>query len=584
MQADRRITAGTSQLFVARSPRICLLVISLQGSGTGVQAQDNMHFLTLHEVIHKVVSALGLADNKPWDRKGLRVDYPKFKRDIFPAVLAARRRAATCTMDALVVWTVMRSFIKGSYEAVLGIDSTGARQSERAGKPIDVETLLNLGEERLRLSPEQRREAFELCHKCRAEYDSKGLWDNGDLVLAIHGALGQASEEQRHAFQTNCKFDKVYVDEVQDLTNAELALLVKMSTSGILFLAGDPAQSVEEGVDFRFEDARSVFYELTGRAPTKPLTLTLNFRSHTGILDAAGVLLEWLFEYFPGSCKKLPQDDGLCRGPRPGWAMPVSHTDLARQSSDAGLVLLTPDENLRKLKEDLLQCVVGSDDKDMSQVLGIREAKGLDFAEVVIVDFFRCLDERQQASWKHLLQASPYDGFCNEHPEVETHLKLLYTAVTRSQRRLNFVETVSSKAVSAFFRRLEEQGKLVKLSSSSSSELQLATGMMSPDEWIHRGLEWAWKAWECRSEDRGGGGSGEGESQARADELQWLDKARECFSKAGSSGQCLLSHSSPNTIAEYVVFVLFNILNTRVNWQVMSMCAKQNSTGSYRAF
>ena len=85
--------------------------------------------------------------------------------------------------------------------------------------------------------------------------------------------------------------------------------------------------------------------------------------------------------------------------------MPVSHIDLARQSSGAGLVILTPDENLRKLKEDLLQCVVGSDDKDMSQVLGIREANGLDFAEVVIVDFFRCLDERQQqASWKQLLK------------------------------------------------------------------------------------------------------------------------------------------------------------------------------------
>jgi hypothetical protein len=104
-----------------------------------------------------------------------------------------------------------------------------------------------------------------------------------------------------------------------------------MSASGIFFLAGDPAQpqSVEEGVNFRFEDVRSVFYELTGRAPTKPLTLTLNFRSHAGILEAAGVLLEWLLKYFPGSCKKLRQDDGLCSGPCPGWAMPVSHTDLA---------------------------------------------------------------------------------------------------------------------------------------------------------------------------------------------------------------------------------------------------------------
>jgi len=78
----------------------------------------------------------------------------------------------------------MRSFIKGSYGAVLGIDSNGARRPERAGKEIDdIETQLSLGEERFRLSLEQRREAFELCLKCRAEYDSKGLWDNGDLVL-----------------------------------------------------------------------------------------------------------------------------------------------------------------------------------------------------------------------------------------------------------------------------------------------------------------------------------------------------------------------------------------------------------------
>jgi hypothetical protein len=180
----------------------------------------------------------------------------------------------------------MRSFIKVSYEVVLGIDSNGGRQSERDGKPMDIETLLNLGEERFRLSPDQRHEDFELCHKCRTEYDSKSLWDNCDFVLSIHNALGQVSEEQRHAFETNCKFDKVYVDEVQDLTNTELALLVKMSPSGIPFIAGHPTQSFEEGVDFRFVDVLSVFHELTGQEPAKPLTLTLNFHSHTGILDS----------------------------------------------------------------------------------------------------------------------------------------------------------------------------------------------------------------------------------------------------------------------------------------------------------
>jgi len=64
--------------------------------------------------------------------------------------------------------------------------------------------------------------------------------------------------------------------------------------------------------------------------------------------------------------------------------------------------------------------------------------------------------------------------------------------------------------------------------------------MISFDEWIHRGLEYAWKSWECRSENRAGGGAGV-DSREIAIELRWLDLAIDSFSKAGSSGQCLVS-------------------------------------------
>jgi hypothetical protein len=43
MQADRRVAPGTSQLFVTRSLRVCHF-----GAGDSC----NMHFFTLHEVIH----------------------------------------------------------------------------------------------------------------------------------------------------------------------------------------------------------------------------------------------------------------------------------------------------------------------------------------------------------------------------------------------------------------------------------------------------------------------------------------------------------------------------------------------------
>ena len=63
---------------------------------------------------------------------------------------------------------------------------------------------------------------------------------------------------------------------------------------GGLFLAGDPAQSVVEGIEFRFDDVRSVPWMLFPEAerakyvPSKPLVVNRNFRSHKGILNVAG--------------------------------------------------------------------------------------------------------------------------------------------------------------------------------------------------------------------------------------------------------------------------------------------------------
>lgn len=56
---------------------------------------------------------------------------------------------------------------------------------------------------------------------------------------------------------------------------------------------------------FRFEDLRSVAYKLyrgDGRyIPEKPLTVKVNFRSHTGVLNLAAAILERMFTVFPGS-------------------------------------------------------------------------------------------------------------------------------------------------------------------------------------------------------------------------------------------------------------------------------------------
>ena len=476
-----------------------------------------------------------------------RVDFERFKSCVFPR---ANARAKCCKLDALVVWTVMRTFIKGSIEALLGLDEAGVALPARAAQAegMSLQVLLALGQERVRLSAKQRKQAFEAATCARAIYEQEGLWDDADRILAIHRALSRAQQDQE-VFPLR-RFHRVYVDEVQDLTNAELVLLLKMCETGTLFLAGDPAQAVAEGVDFRFDEVRSVFHLLSGEAPRKTLNLQLNFRSHSGILEAADVLLEWLFTLFPGSCKKLTKDEGLCKGPRPGyavWSTEKLSQVLEKNSAASGLIILTPDHHAQVLAAKLRGCMSGTP----PQVLGIREAKGLDFAEVLIVDFFGALDQVQQRSWKNFLSAatsttdcrntgsiSLYDSF----PEVETHLKVLYTAMTRAQRRLNMIETSGSNSSSAFFRALEARDRLVPLASDASFD----SAMMSPDEWVARGLEYCWEAGEYRR--RGihrhsvslQGGGAQWLASDFENEVKFIDYAADCFKRAGAHGQgCL---------------------------------------------
>ncbi len=114
-----------------------------------------------------------------------------------------------------------------------------------------------------------------------------------------------------------------------------------------LFLAGDPAQSVVEGVTFRFEEVRPVGYHLykDDKSLCKPLQVNLNFRSHSGILDVAGAVLLRPFSVFPDSATKTKPDRGLFRGPRPSIFHNVEVLRLREAGWKlSGVVVLPHDE------------------------------------------------------------------------------------------------------------------------------------------------------------------------------------------------------------------------------------------------
>jgi hypothetical protein len=479
-----------SQLFVARSQRLCRYVAETVNGIGEAGTHNRSRFSTFDKLVQSLESTLpSSVEKSDLFLTSRRVDFGRFKRDFYDK---------SCGLDALVVWTGIRSYLKGSIEAV------------QKGAPLTEAEFLNtakFGRKRCLLDPEQRSSVYQHFERYEKNRNELELWDDCDRVTATLHRITSLRSTDEFRYREVC-YSKIYVDEVQDYTQAEIALFFLLSGPNDLFLAGDPAQSVVEGVTFRFEEVRSVGYQLykDDKSLCKPLQVNLNFRSHSGILDVAGAVLLRLFSVFPDSATKTKPDRGLFRGPRPSIFHNVEVSRLKEAVSKLdGIVVLTHDENVSRWKRLL----------DYPLVYGIREAKGLEFQCVLIVDFFGGLPLPLQIRWRDLLLERDCSAFKEKCPEVEGQLKLLYTAVTRCIERLFFAETSSCTAGAAFTRWVTTKRGPMKQSVAVKQNVSDVEKMVrTPDEWRSMGLDNAIMA----------------ESTDDPDEtMKWLDKAVYCF-------------------------------------------------------
>ena len=233
-----------------------------------------------------------------------------------------------------------------------------------AGRPLTEDEYLDLGRSYCRLNQNQRKEAYAVYRKYAAWLADNEYYDSCDRTVDIMNRLRKISLEER--MQNNLCWDKIYIDECQDFPSADFALfwtLCQGTGGGDLFLAGDTAQSVESGISFRFEEVKRVFYEMNNRdssgVPQSPLSIHINFRSHSGVLEVASSVLKILHDAFPGAANKLRGDEGLFKGPRPCILSQKGEKYLGLEplvellKKNPSLVLLTPDENTDELKKAL---------------------------------------------------------------------------------------------------------------------------------------------------------------------------------------------------------------------------------------
>ena len=408
--------------------------------------------------------------------KAKKVTFEYFRDVIWPAL----RSRAVSSLEPLVVWTQIQSHLKGSIESLL---QPGAFSIQ------DYADLSKFNMSRCRMEVEARKEIFHFFTRYDVYLKENGMWDSSDIVRAAFDRLRRLAAEDADG---RWRYDRVYVDEVQDMTQAEIAVLIQLvgqNKDGIFF-AGDTAQSITQGVDFRFEEVRSCMHALTeGRQRLDKVDrLTRSLRTHEGILKTANAILQLLYRAFPRGIDQIQADEGLCVGPAPGYCTHATFASLKQLcQKHPKLQLLTWDSYVPKLVEYI--------DSPSEMVFGFRQIKGLEFSEVAIVDFFHSggatsslgpaeVSPGLQKQWKTLLASAVVSGAGDKEPqqsaavagsfpaELEVQLKVLYTTVTRSCSRLLFIETGPSTAGDAWMKFLQTNhlARPYKLAPVSSSE------------------------------------------------------------------------------------------------------------------
>jgi hypothetical protein len=468
MARDRKCYGELRQLFVAGTQRICDFVKSLQ-SKTGEDV-SNAKFIKMSSFISEIGEMQESAGEIQVLVKSKFVDYKAFEQQLWNKIKGNEKK-----LDALQVWTQIRTFIKGSFEA--------AQQRQ----PLAETQYLGLSQDRCRLDEGARKRAYAIFSRYKIMASENGLWDDCDRTMQVVNQLQIA-----HSHGAPALFDRIYADEVQDTTQAEIGLLL-LAVGGhcdALFLAGDTAQAIAHGVDFRFEEVRSAVHMISGgkQRVERWEKLSHNFRSHEGILRTSNLVLQRLHCTFPNAAAKLPLDTGVVLGPRPV---------LLKASPEQIKQLMNKNERLRLLMRDehrhaFLQ-QLGAEFHHAC--FGIREAKGLEFQDVAIVDFFSSLqDDVQQKAWKRLLlettPAKQAAGSARMPTTMELELKLLYTAITRSCHRLYFIETSETQGGEAWSRCLLKEQLAQNMQADVANILHTTKPtMMVADDWLVEGAE-----------------------------------------------------------------------------------------------
>lgn len=305
------------------------------------------------------------------------------------------------------------------------------------GGPLSLADYLGLGARQSLLAPDAREAAHGLFTRYRQWLAESGLFDL-NLVAAQWLPLAGAH------------YDFIVVDEVQDLTAVQLALVLAcLKAPGQFLLCGDSNQIVHPNF-FSWAALRSLFWAGLAGAAEQAQTLHVlqtNFRNTQAVTELANTLLKIKQARFgsidresnflvhsasgePGEVRLLAAKDAT-----------IKQLDLATRASVHHAVIVLRDEDKALAREQLRTPLVFS----------VHEAKGLEYPHVLMLNFV----SGQRAAYAEVCEgvvaadlAVTELAYRRARDKSDKSLELykfyvnaLYVAMTRAVASLTLLET-----------------------------------------------------------------------------------------------------------------------------------------------
>ncbi|CAE6446884.1 unnamed protein product [Rhizoctonia solani] len=278
---------------------------------------------------------------------------------------------------------------------------------------------------------------------------------------------------------------EAFIDEVQDHLMSDVHLLQSLcSNVDGGYWCGDTAQTINVGSSFRIKDLKAFVYD--SMIPKEPsgvqrkaampfslFELTVNFRSHGGIVRYAASLVELIYTLFPTPIDVMAPETAKTPGLPPLLF-------VSSENNEASFVHYLLDQSYRSIAN-----------AEASEAL-----HSLEFDDILLYNFFE-ESEAPTSAWRVILSLSvrnengrvqfdKLEPHLTVSPVLCSELKQLYVAITRARHRCwiwDSGETIN--AMKVFWEGL----KLIAGAETLASLSKFAASSKDLRQWAQRGQE-----------------------------------------------------------------------------------------------